>query len=370
MGLYKRGQVWWMSFTYNGRYVRRSTETDNKKIAEKVFFKVMTEIAEGRWFEKMPGEDKTFKEMMQKYMKEYSKRNKSLKSHIRDKSVSDHLTNFFGDFTLSKISPKLVSEYKTERRGKGAAPATVNKELTVMSHAFNLAVKEWEWIKENPVTRVSREKVNNQVERWLNFEEEKTLLSACQEWLKEIIVFAINTGLRQGEILDLQWGRVDLFRKTMAILEQKNKGKDTLPLNAKAHEVLKARARVRHIKAAHVFCNGNGNRIEARNLLRAFYKATEKAKLKGLRFHDLRHTFATRLVHAGVDIYTVQRLGRWKTISMVNRYAHHYPESLRPGVEVLDKVGENFITFLSQSEKDEKARATQPLEITGAGNGI
>ncbi len=99
-----------------------------------------------------------------------------------------------------------------------------------------------------------------------------------------------------------------------------------------------------------VFFTGNATRIGSRNLHRAFCIALEKSKINPLRFHDLRHTFATRLVQAGVDLYTVQKLGRWKTISMVMRYAHHYPESLRSGVAVLDKI-KKVITNLSQSNE-------------------
>jgi integrase len=152
-----------------------------------------------------------------------------------------------------------------------------------------------------------------------------------------------------SEILDLRWPQVDLSRKTITILEeQKNRGRDTLPLSEGALAVLKERARVRSIKTDLVFMTGNATRIESRNLHRAFYGALEKSKIKHLRFHDLRHTFATRLVQAGVDLYTVQKLGRWKTISMVMRYAHHYPESLRSGVEVLDKL-KKVSTILGQS---------------------
>jgi len=133
--------------------------------------------------------------------------------------------------------------------------------------------------------------------------------------------------------------RVDLSRKTITILEeQKNKGKDTLPLNENAKKILEGRRRLSS-GSEYVFYNGNCGRIDGGDLRRAFYSVAKKAKIKRLRFHDLRHTFATRLVQAGVDIYTVQRLGRWKNISMVMRYAHHYPESLRSGVEVLDKLG-------------------------------
>ncbi len=108
-------------------------------------------------------------------------------------------------------------------------------------------------------------------------------------------------------------------------------------------EVLKARAKVRSINNDLVFFNRNENRIDARDLLRAFYSATKKAKIENLRWHDAtRHTFATRLVQAEVDLYTVQKLGRWKTTQMVMRYAHHYPESLRRGS--LLKVKEVFET--------------------------
>jgi integrase len=306
------------------------------------------EVAEGKWFEKLPGEEKTFREMMEKYLTEHSARNKASSSHIRDKSLKKHLVQHLGDLTLAEINPKLISEYKTKRIEQGASPRTVNYELALMSHAFNLAIKEWEWCKDNPVSKVSREKVNNSIERWLNNEEEEALLTVSRKWLQELIIFAINTGLRQSEMLSLQWPQIDLFRKTMTIFEQKNEGKDILPLNKKALEVLKSRAKVRHINTSLVFCTPKGTRINARNLLRAFYTATKKVGIEGLRWHDLRHTFATRLVQDGVDVYTIQKLGRWKEISMVKRYAHHSPESLRSGVEVLDKVREKISTNLAQ----------------------
>jgi integrase len=91
-------------------------------------------------------------------------------------------------------------------------------------------------------------KVRNLIERWLTAEEERGLLSASPEWLQEIIVFAANTGLRQSEILNLQWCNVDLFRRTITLLEQKDGGRDTLPVNAKTLDVLKARVKVRSLK--------------------------------------------------------------------------------------------------------------------------
>jgi integrase len=340
-----------MRFNYKGRQIRKSTGSSSKKLAEKIYHKVLGEIAEGKWFERLPGEEKTFKEMLGKYLKEHSERNKTPKSHDRDKELANHLISSFGDSMLTEISPRTISEYKVKRRDEGAFPRTINYELALMSHAFNLAIKEWEWLNDNPVSRVSREKVNNMRERWLTFEEEEKLLDASPKWLQEIIIFSLETGLRQGETLNLQWPQVDLFRKTITILEQKNKAKDVLPLNERAIEVLKTKAKIRHIKTNYVFSNKNGNSIRVSNLHRAFYSATRKAKLENFRWHDLRHTFATRLVQAGVDLYTVQKLGRWKTTQMVMRYAHHYPESLRGGVETLDKVRKEFSTKLAQSNE-------------------
>ena len=105
MGLFKRGSVWWMRFTYQGKQYRQSTETEDKKLAQRIYDKVSGEIAEGKWFEKLPGEDRTFREMMEKYMVEHSARNKAPKSHRRDKSLRDHLVGHFGDLTLAEITP-------------------------------------------------------------------------------------------------------------------------------------------------------------------------------------------------------------------------------------------------------------------------
>jgi integrase len=350
MGLYRRdNKVWWISYSYKGKQYRISTGTTDKKLAEKVLAKVITQIVEKKWFERPIGSEITLKELLEKYLEEHSEVNKAPTSFVRDKSLANHLKRFFGEIYLTDIAPRAVSAYKVKRRKEGAAPNTVNNELRLLSHAFNLAIKEWEWVEVNPVSRVSKERVNNQIERWLTFDEEERLLKASPYWLKEILVFALNTGLRRGEIINLRWPRVDLARKIFMILEQKNRGRDTLPLNQKALEVLKARAKVRSIKTDYVFYNQEGNAHDSSNLRRAFLVALKEAKIVDFRFHDLRHTFATRLVQAGVDLYKVQRLIRHKSPQMTQRYAHHYPESLRDGVEILDALDEKIITFLSHS---------------------
>src|SRR3974377_442229 len=155
MGLFKRGSTWWISFTYRGKQVRRSTETDDKKLAEKIYHKVMTDVAEGKWFERQQGTH-TFAEMMERYMKEHSKVKK--RSTARDEASLKHLLPFFGTFRLNEMCPSDISQYKAQRLAHEAAPGTLNRELALMKHAFTLAIREWTWAKENPVKMVSMEK--------------------------------------------------------------------------------------------------------------------------------------------------------------------------------------------------------------------
>jgi len=239
--------------------------------------------------------------------------------------------------TLAEITPARISEYKSIRRIEGAKPATLSRELEVLRHALNLAVREWEWLDRSPFERVRIERVNNKIERWLTLEEEEKLLNASLPWLREIIIFALNTGMRQDEILSLKWSEIDLPRRAATLLFTKNKEKRTVPLNQTVMALLSAKGRVRSI-SGYVFTSQAETKIDARNLLRAFYAARTKAKLEDVRFHDLRHTFATRLVQSGVDLYVVKELLGHKTITMTMRYAHHYPESLRHGVEVLEYI--------------------------------
>jgi len=356
MGLFKRGSVWWMSFTHRGKQVRRSTETTDKKLAIRIFDKLKGEIAEGKWFEILEGERITFSELMDKYMSEYSALNKAPRSYERDKGLMKHLEPVFGKMILTEITTSQIAEYKAMRRKEGASPRTVNYELILMGHAFNLALREWEWVKDNPVSRVRKEKVNNLIERWLTHEEEKKLVKASPKWLREIIVFAIHTGFRESEIINLTWKQVDFKRRTVTLYEQKNKDVDTLPLNQTALKILRQRYESTNAENHLVFVNERGKKIFPQNLIRSFHLAIKKAGIERLRFHDLRHTFATRLVQNGVDLYRVQKLGRWKTTSMIMRYAHHNSESLRPGIETMDGGCKEKITILSQPPKNEGSR--------------
>jgi len=339
MGLVKRGDLWWMSFMFQGRQIRRSTGTADRRLAEAILGKVRVQIVEGRYFEKPKEMPRRFFELMDRFAIEHAPRRAScprLLIHVA------HLKRFFGDVLLNEVTPKRIVAYKNKRYVDQVMPATINRELATLKKAFNLGRREWEWCAENPVTRVSMEKENNARDRWLSHEEEHRLHHVAPKWLRDIVTFAIHTGLRMGEILALTWQGVDLSRRTLTVLKSKNGERRTIPLNRTVMDLLTHRSRVRPPSVEYVFWSEAGTQVDGPNLRRAFRSATKKAQIEDLHFHDLRHTFATRIVQVGVDLYKVQRLLGHKSPQMTQRYAHHYPESLRDGVEALERVSTNL----------------------------
>ena len=127
------------------------------------------------------------------------------------------------------------------------------------------------------------------------------------------------------------------------VVRSKNGERRTIPVNDTVLSVLRQKSKVRSLRTELVFCSHVFTAMESGHLRRSFRVALGKAKIENFHFHDLRHTFATRLVQAGVDLYKVQRLLGHKSPIMTQRYAHHYPESLRDGVEILDQVGTKLV---------------------------
>lgn len=335
MGLFKRGKVWWMDFMFHGVRVRRSAETTDKKLAAAILAKVTTQVVEGKFFDKTEEQDHTFREMMERYLAERSIM-KAPKSSVRDGSALKHLLPVFGERLLAAVTPKSLVAYRTQRRTEGAAIATLNKELQLVRHAFNLAMREWEWCQSNPMHKVTLEPPHNKRDRWLTEVEEVKLFGASPLWLRELMSFALNTGMRQAEILALQWHDVDFCRGALVVMKSKNHERRTIPLNNVVYDLL-SRKRAEGGQTGVVFVTGRGNVLKARYLIRTFTEVRDRAGLTDFRFHDLRHTFASRLVQKGIDLYKVQLLLGHKTGTMTQRYAHHCPESLRDGVKVLER---------------------------------
>ncbi|MDP3598319.1 MAG: hypothetical protein Q8S75_15110 [Nitrospirota bacterium] len=144
MALYRRGLVWWMRFSYQGRQIRRSTDVTDRKLAERIYFKVRGLMADGTWVETPPPRPhRTVKDLLERYLRDHSAPNKAAMTHRRDHSLAAHLLRAFGEIPLDQLRPARLAEYKASRRAQGAAPQTLNAELILLGHAYNLSVSEW-----------------------------------------------------------------------------------------------------------------------------------------------------------------------------------------------------------------------------------
>jgi integrase len=214
---------------------------------------------------------------------------------------------------------------------------------------FNLCIKWKRFEGENPVRRFQMAPESRGRVRFLSEAEEKKLLEVANEPLRSAIVIGIHTGLRmQSEGMTLTWPNVDFAQKTVTVEDHFAKSGETrtVPLNSVALETLK------RLKASTpgpwVFMTkGRDKRVTApwrpyNSFRTAFETACRNAKLTGVTPHTLRHTFASRLVMQGVDLRTVQELGGWKSLNMVQRYAHLSPDHKQKAVELLAKISLRF----------------------------
>ncbi len=343
MGLIKRGQVWWIQLRQDGRLIRKTTKTSNRKLAEQREAKIKTELFEGKYFNKGQGDKKTFKDMAEKYMVEYAI-TKAPKSQVRDRSSLKHILPVFGNMYLNNITPNQISTYKIQRRNEGASPKTINHELGFCKHAFNLAIREWEWISINPFARIGMEKLPQPRVRYLTRDEFDRLFQAANDRLKPIIVIAVYTGMRLGNILGLTWQDIDLSRNVITLEHTKNGERLGLPMNDTVRNLLVQLNKIRYINSPYVFPTSTGTKFDNSKIGKWFRDACKKTGIQDFRFHDLRHTFASWLVQANVNLYNVQKLLGHKDFKMTQRYAHLAPDNLKSSMAVLDQVNNKAIT--------------------------
>lgn len=326
-GLYRRGNVWWVDFAYQGRRYRESIGP-NKKLAQAVLEKRRTQLRENRFFDIRKEPKERFDSMAEEYLR-YSEANK--RSFRRDAVSVKHLGSRFGGKWLKDITPKAVEDYKIAR-SQQVKPATVNRELACLRHVFSMAMK-WGKADANPVkeVRLFREPARNT--RVLSADEETKLLSAACEHLRPMIVTALEGGMRRGEVLSLRWKDVDFRDGYVTVRDTKNDEIRQVPMSQRLTETLGAIDG----DEEYVFCKEDGTPYsDPKNSFRA---AVRRAGIEYCRFHDLRHTFATRLVMSGVDLVTVKELLGHKTLAMTVRYSHPTPEHKKWAIETLNLRG-------------------------------
>jgi len=242
-----------------------------------------------------------------------------------------------GDPALSSLTPRHIDAYKAVR-AQYASPVTTNMELRALKAALGLAVR-WNLLAENPFQGVKELKLPDSPPIFLSQGDFQTLLATVEKgWLRELIVFAVATGMRQGEILNLMWKNVDLTRRIVhihssATFRTKNGRRRSIPLNDAAYAILSSK---NGISLEDLVFTRNGRAIRPFYLQHAFKLAIRRAKLDDrLHWHSLRHTHASWLVQAGVSLYEVQKLLGHSSPAVTEVYSHLQPETLHERVNRL-----------------------------------
>lgn len=327
---------WISDFYYNGeRIVKTLKFARTKKEAEQAEAVIMNQVFQQAYgFETKP--DKLFENFVVESFLPYSEANK--KSFSSDVFICRVLVRVFKGKYLRQITPPVIEEFKQRflseptRYGTKRSVATVNNHLRVLSKIFSLAV-DAELIESNPCFRIRKFRVNNQRLRVLSYEEEKRLLTALNDnaLVKHIVIIALNTGLRRGEIFNMRWQDIDFGRNSILIHESKAGKKRFVPMNSTVRTLVKTLS----VSTEFVFPSPRTGR-KLFDIKKSFRRAVDSAGIPNFRFHDLRHTAATRMADAGADPFTLARILGHSSIQMTARYTHATDKAIRKAVENLE----------------------------------
>lgn len=329
MSLYKRddSSFWWVRFApIRGELkpFQKSTETKIKRQAQQYHDKLQAQ----RWEQDKLGVKPrhTWDEAGAKFLQETSDK----RTHEWDKSMLRWFHPFLGGKDLVDVNRALLDHVRTAR-SKGVTVGTVNRYMALVRAILRKACNEWEWIDRAPKVGMLRDKGGRI--RSLSRDEFTRLLAELPPHLAEMARFSVATGLRQANVTRLQWKQISLERRHLWVGadQHKNGSAHSVPLNQSAMDVLTRR---QGDHPTYVFTYDGKPVVQVNT--KAWRNALQRAGIIDFRWHDLRHTFATWHREAGTPTHELQRLGGWKTQSMVERYAHVAPEGLQLAASRLD----------------------------------
>lgn len=334
-GIFERPKgsgTWWVRYTdEHGRLHRE--KVGPKALALRVYQKRKTEVYERRFFpDRIRRRDLMVADVIDDYLARVKGRLKSYRNCLR---YGELWKTALAGKSLRQVVPGDIERFISDRL-KSVSKASVNRELFFLKRVYNVAIADGE-AEVNPANAVKTLKENNQRLRYLTEDEEQRLRKVLGDEDRAMVAVAVHTGLRQSEEFQLKWENVDFATGIITIPESKSGATRRLPMNDTVREVL--RTRPSRLKSAYVFPSKTGQTaIIGRNYTtRVFVPALRRAGIENFRWHDLRHTFASRLVMAGVDLRTVQELMGHKTIAMTLRYSHLSPEHQLDAVQRLNR---------------------------------
>lgn len=286
-------------------------------------------IREGRYFKASAAKKYTVANLLDRYISDVLVRKP--KSIATQKPQLIWWKQELGSYLLCDLTPSIIVQTRdklaksTTSRNKQLSSSTVNRYMAALSHAISVAVKEWGWLDDSPMTKIAKFKEPRGRVRYLSDEERDRLLQACREsanpYLYCIVVMAISTGARKMELLRLKWKDVDFKRQIIILHETKNDERRSLPLVEYALELLKQHSDKYQLnKNDYVFPSKNG--LLPMDIRTPWETVLKKAELEDFRFHDLRHCAASYLAMNGASTHEIAKVLGHKTLSMVKRYSH------------------------------------------------
>lgn len=303
-------------------YPPQSRTFNTKAEAEKWARAVEHEMDRGIFADRREAERTTLAEALDRYEREVTPRKKGAKQErLR---IAQWRRDTLAKYSLANIRGADLAAWRDRRLNAGTSPTTVRNDLALISHLFNTAIKEWGLESlSNPIDKIKMPAAARARDRRLVGEEDARLLEACNTsscpWLAPITILAVETAMRQGEMLALTWDNVDLTRRVARLLDTKNGERRDVPLSTTAIAVLTALPRA---------IDGRVFPISQDNLEGYWRRATKAAEIADLRFHDLRHEAASRLFEKGLNPMEVAAITGHKTLQMLKRYTHLRAEDL------------------------------------------
>jgi integrase/recombinase XerD len=349
--VYKRGETYWIRFTWHGREVRQSARTTSKSIAQQFLART---LEEHRRLDRGGRPRRTYQEALEKFQAEYLP---SLKSATQTRyNISlKQLAPFFGSLYLDEITKTRLGNYVSARRKAGVTGATIRRDLATLSSLCSFALA-LDMIELHPVKQFSRRHIREAVPRtsYPSDAEIEHLVRSAPAMMGYAIRFLAETGMRLEEAMSLEWPQVSLDRREIRLVKTKTSAPRIVPLSQAAYHTLLSIPK--HPTSPYIFWHGDGGRF--RQFSGHFRRLAKQVGFK-YRCHDLRHRFASVFLQATGDLAALQAVLGHKTIEMTMRYSHLMTEHLH---EAIAKAGTKLGTRTPDSVgSGVKLGSTEPL---------
>ncbi len=348
MSLFKRGTTWWVRFsTPDGQQIRKSAKTANKQLAQEYHDRLKAGFWRVSKLKERPR--RKWEEAVERWLIEKQGEKVTLNDDIYHlRRVHAHAFGLY----LDEITRDVLDELTQSRLSDGVSNATVNRMLEIVRAILRRAEREWGWLERAPQVRMVPE-ANRRV-RWLTRDDAGRLLHELPDHLAAMARFALATGLREANVVKLEWSQVALDRRCAWIHADQAKANMAIPVPLNDDAVLAVREQIgKH--SVRVFTYKGKPIAKANN--NAWRKALVRAGIENFRWHDLRHTWASWHVQQGTPLHALQEMGGWSDYKMVRRYAHLSVEHLAEYANGLVSP-EIISTNLAQSNKEVEKKRT------------